>query len=175
MTYWAPGDESVSRLRQTLTLVLLLALHATTWSFQAEVVGVTDGDTLTVLSNDRTQIRCRLAGIDAPEKGQAFGSASKQSLSDLSFRKIVEVTVIDRDRYGRSVCMLQSEGLDLNLEQVRRGMAWVYRRYNHDTSYLQAEENAKRARRGLWADPAQVPPWDFRQELRKTRNGAPVE
>lgn len=141
----------------------------TAWAFPAEVVGITDGDTLTVLSQTRMQTRCRLAGIDAPEKRQSFGSVSKQSLSDLAFRKVVEVNVIDRDRYGRSVCLITREGVDLNLEQVRRGMAWVYLRYNRDGLYIQAEETARKAHRGLWSEPDPVPPWEFRKRLSQTQ------
>ncbi|WOB11192.1 thermonuclease family protein [Piscinibacter gummiphilus] len=148
---------------------MMVVVQPSAWAFPAEVVGITDGDTLTVLSQQRKQTRCRLAGIDAPEKRQAFGSVSKQSLSDLAFRKVVEVNVIDRDRYGRSVCLIKREGVDLNLEQVRRGMAWVYLRYNRDRLYRLAEEEARKERRGLWSEPVPVPPWEFRKRVSQTQ------
>ncbi|MGP3505485.1 thermonuclease family protein [Paracidovorax citrulli] len=144
-------------------LAALLTLPSLTWADQAEVVGVLDGDTVAVLSPDRKMTRCRLSGIDAPEKGQAFGQASKTALSNLIYRKTLDVRVLDTDRYGRSVCKLTLAGVDINREQVARGMAWVYRRYNQDPTYYDAEAAAKAAKRGLWADASPVPPWEFRR------------
>lgn len=147
-------------------LAALLTLPSLTWADQAEVVGVLDGDTVAVLSPDRKMARCRLSGIDAPEKGQAFGQASKTALSNLIYRKTLDVRVLDTDRYGRSVCKLTLAGVDINREQVARGMAWVYRRYNQDPTYYDAEaaaKAAKAAKRGLWADASPVPPWEFRR------------
>jgi endonuclease YncB( thermonuclease family) len=128
-----------------------------------KIVGVIDGDTVVAYRDaDRLKMRCRLAGIDAPEKSQAYGQQSKRSLSDMVFGRVVDVTVTDRDRYGRSICGLRADGLDVNRAQVERGFAWVYRQYNRDPAYMLAEANAKRARRGLWADSAAVPPWEYR-------------
>lgn len=131
----------------------------------AAVVGVSDGDTLTVL-HDQQQIKVRLAEIDAPEKAQAFGSKSKQSLSDMCFGKQAEVTPKARDRYGRTVARVRCDGIDANAEQVQRGMAWVYDRYVTDRSLYQLQDEARAARRGLWADSAPVPPWEWRHRSR---------
>lgn len=128
------------------------------------VVAVADGDTLTVL-RDREQIKVRLAEIDAPEKAQAFGSRSKQSLSDLCFGKMATLGDSGKDRYGRTLARVYCDGIDTNAEQVRRGMAWVYRKYAPKDSPLYAVENeARAARRGLWADAEPMPPWKWRHQ-----------
>lgn len=126
------------------------------------VVGVHDGDTITVLDGGKRQHRIRLAQIDAPERRQAFGERSRQSLADLVFGKEVEVEVLAIDRYGRKVGKVRAGGMDVNLEQVRRGMAWVYRKYASDPAYFAIEAEARKAKRGLWAQPNPVPPWEFR-------------
>lgn len=85
------------------------------------MVGVSDGDTVTVLDDAKTQHNIRFAGIDAPEKGQAFGEHSKQSLSALVFQKRVEVRCHKKDRYGREVCAVYVDLRDVGLEQIRQG------------------------------------------------------
>ncbi|WP_337287213.1 thermonuclease family protein [Candidatus Methylomirabilis sp.] len=130
--------------------------------YEGRVVGVSDGDTITVLMGGHKQIKVRLAEIDAPEKSQAFGQRSKQSLSDMIFGKSVRVEQRDVDRYGRVVGRVFIGGTDVNAEQVRQGMAWVYRQYLRDTTLLTVEKEAREARRGLWSDPHPVPPWEYR-------------
>ena len=139
-----------------------------------KVVSVADGDTLTILDSARAQHKVRLAQIDAPETGhgknkpaQSFGNDSKQSLAELTFGKVVTASCGDTDRYGRSVCGITVDGLDVNREQVRRGMAWVYRRYAHDKTLFQVEEEAQSAKRGLWMVTGAVPPWEWRKQGRK--------
>lgn len=127
------------------------------------IVGVSDGDTLTALTSDHQQIKVRLANIDAPEKRQPYGQRSKQSLSDLCFQKQAEIATQTTDRYGRTVAVVTCEGTEANREQVARGMAWVYTRYNKDPSLTAIEENAKVDKRGLWSDPQAVPPWEWRK------------
>ncbi len=154
-----------SQLTATLPLFLSLAL-ITSQTFAADftgrVVGVSDGDTITVLHNGKGE-RIRLHGIDCPEKRQAFGKRAKQFTSTLVFGKTVTVQVVDRDRYGRTVGeVLLPDGRSLNHELVRAGLAWMYRRYTNDQSLSDLEEEARVARRGLWADPHAVPPWEWR-------------
>lgn len=88
------------------------------------VVGLSDGDTVTVLDSSKAQHKVRLGGIDAPEKKQAFGERSRQSLSDLVFHKQVEVEFSKTDRYGRIVGKVLVSNVDAGLEQVKRGLAW---------------------------------------------------
>lgn len=155
-------------------LALVSPLHAAT--LEGLVVGVADGDTLTVRGDDRRQHRVRLAGIDAPEKRQDFGQRSKQSLSELAYRQHVRVEVAKEDRYGRSVGTVLRGTLDVNLEQVRRGLAWHYKQYQHEQrpadreAYAAAEDEARASRRGLWSMPQPTAPWAYR---RHPRSGAP--
>ncbi|MBU1235402.1 MAG: thermonuclease family protein [Gammaproteobacteria bacterium] len=132
------------------------------------VVGVTDGDTITILDADREQHKVRLAGIDAPEKKQPFGQRSKEHLSDLVFGKDVTLVCGKIDRYSRDICVVYIGGKDANLAQVEAGLAWWYRKYAKEQTpqqrvdYEAAETRAKAARRGLWADAEPVPPWEWR-------------
>ena len=136
------------------------------------MVGVSDGDTITMLDDGKTQHKVRLAGIDAPEKGQAFGERSKQSLSALVFQKRVEARCHKKDRYGREVCAVFVGLRDVGLEQIRQGMAWHYKEYQHEQTtqdrlvYRDEEENAKARRVGLWDDAKPVPPWEWRKTTR---------
>jgi micrococcal nuclease len=147
----------------------VLVAHIAAQTFTGRVVGVADGDTVTVLvehaGGRKEQVKVRLHGIDAPEAKQAFGSRSKESLSDLVAGKTVTVQQTDKDRYGRVVAVLLVAGKNVNIEQVRLGMAWWYRQYaKTDKQLEQAEAEARRAKRGLWVDPSPVPPWEFRRQ-----------
>ena len=130
------------------------------------IVGVSDGDTLTALSASRRQLKCRLYGIDAPEKKQAYGQASKLSLAALSYGRPARIDVVGRDRYGRAICRVAVGGVDINREQIVRGMAWMYRQYTDDLDYSQAEATARVRRIGIWGDIEPVPPWAFRKSSR---------
>jgi endonuclease YncB( thermonuclease family) len=158
--------HDLSLLPVALTLLFAFAVNAETVTGQ--VVGVADGDTITVLDSDKVQHKIRLAGIDAPEKKQAFGNRSKESLSDMVFDKTVNVETEKRDRYGRQIGKVLVNGLDVNLVQVERGMAWFYRQYQREQSptdqqsYAAAEIEARAAKLGLWRDADPMPPWEFR-------------
>lgn len=155
-------------MRYARVLVLaVLALLVSVSSFAGErlsgkVVGVKDGDTIVVLTADKRSFDVRFAQIDAPEKAQPFGKKSKESLSSMVYGKAVDVLVETQDKYGRTVGTVLVAGQDINLEQVRRGMAWVYRQYARDRAYYMAEEDARGARRGLWGDENPTPPWEYR-------------
>jgi len=150
------------------TLAVLFSLTCNAATIEGRVVGVSDGDTITVLDSTNTQHKVRLSGIDAPEKKQPFGQRSKESLSDLVFDKPVTVDTDKQDRYGRKVGKVLVDGQDANLEQVKRGFAWHYKAYEREQPsidrkvYAGAETEAKAARLGLWADTEPVPPWEFR-------------
>lgn len=131
--------------------------------FSGRVVKISDGDTLVVLVNKQQQIRVRLDGIDAPERGQAFGNRSEQSLAELCAAKEARVEDRGKDRYARTIGRVSCAGADASSEQVRRGMAWVFDRYVKSDSPLYALQMEARAfKRGLWADPRAVAPWDWR-------------
>ncbi|QXP83900.1 thermonuclease family protein [Methylococcus sp. Mc7] len=131
-------------------------------SFGGRVSAVVDGDSITVVDAGQREVQVRLVQIDAPEFGQADWQASRQSLSELLLGRTVTVEGVDADRYGRVVGRVWRDGTDASLEQVRRGMAWVYRQYAADQAYFRAEEDARKERRGLWSQPHPVPPWRFR-------------
>ena len=132
------------------------------------VVGVTDGDTLTLLV-DREQVRIRLAQIDAPESNQPYGKQAKAALSALAFGKPARVEVVDIDRYGRTVGEVFVDGIDVNREMVREGHAWAYTQYSHTTEIIEFEDSARTAKKGLWALPEnqREPPWLWRHSSRK--------
>ncbi len=139
------------------------------------VVGVHDGDTITVLDADRTQHKIRLGGIDAPELKQAFGTRSRQNLSKWVYNRDVIVKWSKHDRYKRILGVVLVDGHDVNLEQVQAGLAWWYRQYAKEQTpddrqlYELAENEARAAKRGLWVDSHPIPPWEFRRQGRYAR------
>lgn len=143
-------------------LILLAPLPAAAAEWSGTVVGISDGDTLTVLNTEKRQIKIRLAEIDAPESKQAFGTQAKQSLSDICFKKPVVIDDKGTDRYKRTLGRLRCDGVDANAEQVKHGMAWAYKQYLTDQAIADLEEQAKIAGTGLWADENPTPPWEFR-------------
>jgi len=156
-----------------LWLAMLLTLAATpaaAWS--GKVVGVTDGDDLKVLrvvDDMKKEVKIRLYGIDAPEKKQAFGTQAKKANSDLAFGKVVEVSEVDTDRYGRTVAdVTLPDKTSLNMRLVYSGMAWWYRKYApKDKTLEKLEAEARKAKRGLWQDPDPTPPWKWRADQKK--------
>lgn len=135
------------------------------------VVGISDGDTLRVRcpAIQAEPIKVRLAEIDAPEKGQPFGSNARQALANLVFERTVEVQRVGTDRYGRVVARLAAEGHpDVNFELVRQGLAWCYPKYvKRVEECRRAEDDARSNRRGLWGDGrTAVAPWEWRKSKR---------
>jgi micrococcal nuclease len=125
------------------------------------VTHVADGDTLDITANRQTYT-IRLDGIDAPEGGQAFGREARVQLRVLAFAKPATATVLDRDRYGRTVARVVVGGRDLSEEMVRAGLAWHFVRYSADRRLAALEQEARQQRRGLWADRSALPPWQYR-------------
>lgn len=161
-------------MRTLLLLVLaLLASPGQAEIISGRVVHVADGDTITVLDASKTQHKVRLAGIDAPEKSQAYGQQSRDSLAELVANRTVIVETHKKDRYGRQVGKVLVNGKDINIEQVLRGMAWFYRDYAGELTsvdqqaYERAEAEAAEFHRGLWAEKRPVPPWEFRRKMRQ--------
>ena len=147
-------------------------------TLNGRVVRVADGDTITVLDATNTQHRIRLEGIDAPESHQAFGTQSRKSLSEMVFGKDVTIVYEKTDQYGRLVGKILLDGKDVNLEQVKAGMAWHYKEYQKEQTpedrelYARAEDRAHQARRGLWLDQEPVDPSEFRREEKRARKDA---
>ncbi len=138
-------------------------------SLTGKVINVVDGDSITVLDSTNTQHRIRLQGIDAPERKQAFGDASRKHLASLVAGKEVTVKWAKRDRYRRIVGFVIVDGQDVNLAQVKAGMAWFYQYYQKELSaenrklYAQAEDQARSNKMGLWRDKHPMPPWEWRR------------
>ena len=155
--------------KSLLYLALLLSPSVNAENFTGKIVGVADGDTVTLLDNSNTQYKIRLSGIDAPEKKQAFGQRSKQNLSDLVFSKTVDADCTKKDRYQRWICKIIVNGIDVNLQQIKDGMAWHYKAYQKEQSeidrdvYSDAEEVARVVNKGLWSDTEPQAPWNFRR------------
>jgi endonuclease YncB( thermonuclease family) len=154
-------------------LCVLVPLLAYAEQFTGKVVGISDGDTISVL-RDGKAVKVRLHGIDTPEKAQAFGTQARQFTGELVFQQTVTVAIRDTDRYGRLVGeVLLPDGRSLNQELVKAGMAWWYRQYApHDTTLAQLEAEARTAKRGLWADATPIPPWEWRKGQRASSTAA---
>ena len=161
-------------MRKTKAFILglvLILLPSFSWAWSGEVVGITDGDTITVLhSKTLKDVKVRLYGIDCPERGQAFGTKAKKFTSEMVFGKVVEVHRMDTDRYGRTVALVSVDKQLLNKELVKAGLAWVYDRYCSEPiceSWRNFQLRARMDKRGLWADSDRIPPWEFRRKKRK--------
>jgi endonuclease YncB( thermonuclease family) len=148
-------------------------------AIHGRITGIVDGDTVNVLILGKQQIRVRLAFVDAPEKGQAFGQRAKQAMSELVFGKDVKLRPHTIDRYGRLVARVLVDNQDAGFELLKQGLCWVYEQYMPEASpdiqasYQQAQAVAREQKFGLWSDPFPVPPWDWRKgEKEPSRMGA---
>lgn len=149
-------------------MLLLAASLALAADRRCAVVGVSDGDTVTVRCGDQDQEKVRLANVDAPEKKQAYGAVAKEFCSSLVFGKTVTVVGNKRDRYGRTVASITlPDGRDLGRELVRAGLAWWYEQYSKDPSFGQLEDEARKEKRGLWKDEFPIRPSDFRRPKKR--------
>ena len=134
--------------------------------FSGKVVGVTDGDTISVMHNGKPE-KIRLNGIDCPEQSQAFGDTATEFTTALCFGDDVRVLAKEKDRYGRTIAdIVLSDGRILSRELVRSGLAWWYREYSNDSVLQKLETEAKEAKLGLWSDNDPIPPWKCRQQQR---------
>ena len=161
-------NMKIYRYLSLLTVVVSFLSFQVITNINGKIVGVTDGDTVKLLTADLTEIKVRLEGIDCPEKNQAFGQKAKQYASDLCFGKQVKLQKTGEDRYGRTLgYIILPDGRNLNKEMLKAGYAWHYKKYNQSKELADLEEEATKAKRGLWADPNPMAPWDFRKMERK--------
>lgn len=179
----ASRDKSTSRFTiatmirsRAALLILLLPLAAiaqrAATTITGKVIGVTDGDTITVLDSEKHQVKIRLEGIDAPESGQPFGTQAKKALSEKAFGKEVTIKETGKDKYGRTLGHVYVGKLHVNRELVAEGFAWHYKEFNRDADLATAENEARAAKRGLWRDDVPTPPWDFRHAPKATAKTA---
>jgi endonuclease YncB( thermonuclease family) len=142
------------------------------------VVAISDGDTITLLTEDKQQLKIRLVGIDTPEKKQAFGTKARDHLASRIFKQDVEVDLRKKDQYGRHLGVIYIGGVDINQSMIQDGYAWFYKHYAKEQPkeealrYAKAEQDARAKQKGLWTDPNPVPPWEFRKEAKEEARAA---
>ncbi|UCD35625.1 MAG: thermonuclease family protein [Nitrospiraceae bacterium] len=162
-----------------MAFLLLLTGLVTSCSSEEPLPGkavrIIDGDTAVIVAAGR-QITCRLYGIDAPEKGgwgrkgQPNAREAEQALKSLIDEQSVELVLTGEKTYNRPVCLIRKDGQDINLEMVRRGFAWAYRKHltsPYASAYLDAEKDARARRSGIWQDANPLPPWEFKRRFWK--------
>ena len=152
-----------------LALVFLVVLPCPAWAWSGKVIGVADGDTITVLRDKKPQ-KIRLYGIDCPEKRQPFGNKAKQFTSNMVFGKVVEVEPVATDRYGRTVAFVRIENITVNEELIKEGLGWVYVRYCKlppCAEWQSLELTAQNEKRGLWGHSGEIPPWEYRRQTKR--------
>lgn len=170
----------MTRARSTLLLsfFFVLFLLSSCWAWQGQVVGISDGDTITVLHDGKGE-SVRLYGVDTPDSRQDYGRKAKAFISDMVLEKTVEVKPFDTDHYGRTVGMVYVDGGKcLNEELLRAGFAWFYERYcnrPHCKEWKELEKSARDAKLGLWAGPNPVPPWEFRRASGSQTSGSEIK
>lgn len=153
-------------------IFLFLLLPASVFSQTiAKVIGVTDGDTITVLLEGNAPKKLRLAEVDCPESGQPFGKNAKQFTSDQVFGKQISFVETDTDRYGRTIAKVYYDnGKYLSAEIIRAGLGWWYHYFSKDKSLGDLQEEAKQKKLGLWQDEHAVSPWEYRKMQREKVN-----
>jgi endonuclease YncB( thermonuclease family) len=168
-------------LKQRLWALVLCCLFLSanlSYALEGTVTKVKDGDTVVISPVDagRKSFTCRLYGIDTPEtskrgkQGQAYGKEAEHELRNLIYGYRVDVSLPGDKTYNREVCIIRKDGVDINLEMVKRGYAWAYRQYlkrPHASDYIEAEKEARKKGLGLWKQSNPLPPWEFRKRSRR--------
>lgn len=179
MLYWrifatdSVVARAVRRYNQAMkSLVAALTFSLTLPAFAHQVIAITDGDTLTLLVNQKP-LKLHLANVDAPERTQPFGRFSRQSLHELCFGKDADFKEQDIDRYGEPKAVVSCGGVDVGREQIVRGMAWVVDKDNRDFTLPALQMMARRDRKGLWTEENPVPPWEHRRPQVKRASMVP--
>ena len=154
----------------TLTISILasfIALVSCASTLHGKVVRVADGDTITVLADGNVQNKIRLNRIDAPEKKQAYGEASRKCLAGMVAGKVVQVRWEKKDRYGRILGDVFIGDVNVNLQMVQSGLAWHYKNYDDTEAFAVAEREAREKKVGLWKESDPTAPWEFRKQRMK--------
>lgn len=154
---------------QIILLFLLLSSCLNALELKGKVIAVTDGDTIKLLTQDKVTHKIRLLDIDAPEKKQAFGNKSKDNLAEYIAGKNVTVKYETVDKYKRILGTIYFNQLNINLQQIKDGYAWVYKKYSNNQIYYKEEHEARRLKKGLWIENNPLAPWEYRKK-RKTSN-----
>ena len=151
----------------TVIVCTLLVNSEAQSTLRGKAVRILDGDTFELMVNGNATYKVRLTDIDAPEKGQDFGQVSKQVLSDLLKGNDLQVTYDKLDRNNRILGHVYQGNVYVNLELVKQGLAWHYKKYSNDERFARAEYEAKQKKRGLWILKSPIAPWEYRANRRK--------
>lgn len=158
----------------TLALIFLLTTPTPSISkktITGKVIGISDGDTITILDSRKNAHKVRLYGIDSPERDQPFGNAAKTFISHLVATKIADVHIYESDSYGRSVGLVTVNGININQRLIDTGYAWQARQYckaSFCDSWIKAEQKARMDKSGLWRLEQPVSPWEWRKAKQVT-------
>ncbi len=149
-------------------LILSVCLPASAEDFTGQVVGIIDGDTIEVMHLGKAE-RVRLHGVDCPEMGQSYGEQARKYTSTHTLRKRVTVIVDDTDKSGQTVGqVILPDMSNLNIVLISAGLAWWHETYApEDKILMDVQKSAKASKRGLWADPDPIPPWEWQSESKK--------
>ena len=154
---------------QIVFYILLFCTYANSLELIGKVIKVSDGDTITLLTDDKVSHKVRLNDIDAPEKKQPFGSKSRDNLASYIAGEIVTVRYKSKDRYGRVLGTIYFDNLDINLQQIKNGYAWVYKQYSKNQTYYKEEQKARDLKKGLWIEKEPIAPWEFRKQKKSKK------
>ncbi|MGX6592583.1 thermonuclease family protein [Cetobacterium ceti] len=157
-------------MKKIFLLLMILLISTCTFALEGKVIKVADGDTITILDHHK-KVKVRFYGIDAPEKTQEYGMKSKDILDHLLYGKYVNIDVKDVEQYGRTVGIVYYKHKNINVEMVKNGNAWWYKRYAKDNMELAAAEiYAKQEKKGLWEEKNPIAPWDYRKSKKDKVN-----
>ncbi len=150
-------------MKYIILLLLLISNNLLSLELKGKIIHVSDGDTVHLLTDKKEKIKIRLNDIDAPESKQAFGNKSKENLKKYIYQKDVIVEYKKKDQYKRVLGTIYYQNKDINLQQVKDGYAWVYKKYSKNPIYFKAEQEARSNKIGLWNDKNPIEPWVFRK------------
>ncbi|MCT7523319.1 thermonuclease family protein [Aliarcobacter cryaerophilus] len=150
-------------MKYIILLILLLSSNLASFELRGKIIHISDGDTVHLLTSKNEKIKIRLNDIDAPEAKQAFGNKSKENIKKFIYQKDVIVEYKKKDQYKRVLGTIYYQNRDINLQQVKDGYAWVYKKYSKNPTYFKAEQEARSKKRGLWSDRNPIEPWVFRK------------
>lgn len=151
-----------------LFFLFLLSLNTNSQTLTGKVIGIMDGDTFKLLTQDSTLVKVRLANIDCPEKKQPFSQKAKDFTSKAIFGKTVCIDVLKKDRYRRSIAIVfYNDSLNLNNQLLINGLAWHYTKYSKDIELQKIEDMARKNKIGLWQEANAIPPWEWRDYKKK--------
>lgn len=155
-------------MKYTILLLLLISTNLLSLELKGKIIHISDGDTVHLLTDKKEKIKIRLKDIDAPESKQAYGNKSKENLKNYIYQKNVVVEYKNKDKYKRVLGTIYYKNEDINLQQVKDGYAWVYKKYSRNSTYFKAEKEARIKKLGLWSDKNPIEPWEFRKNKRNS-------